>query len=57
LDEFVCQIEFELVKVYCTMLTQHTRSKKHIHNVASLTWYTIIGGAEQPNNKVNNLRK
>jgi len=53
LDEFICQIEFELTKVYCTMLTQHTCSKKHIHNVASLTWYTIKGGAEQPNNKVN----
>jgi len=39
------------------MLTQHTCSKKHIHNVASLTWYIIKGGAEQPNNKVNDLSK
>jgi len=39
------------------MLTQHTCSKKHILNAALLTWCTIKGGAEQPNNKVNDLRK
>jgi len=34
--------------------TTHMFKETYIHNV---TWYTIKGSAEQPNNKVNDLRK